>query len=116
MGRRTLTLAWYFQALGLNSLSTQALGQRFQSGQILDLQVIEGYVAVLDGLAIELIEKILEDIVDAYACEKVPLLNSAVKTVRNEALVATDREKDKTWIKPPALKMWPHLSLLNEIL
>lgn len=69
------------------------MSQRLESGQILDLQVIQTYIAVLDGLAIELVEKILEDVTDAYACEEVALLNGAVQTVWNEALVAKDREK-----------------------
>ncbi len=68
MGRRSLALSCYFQALGVNNLPTKALGQCFKSGEILDLQVIEGYVAVLDSLAIELIEEISENVVDAYAC------------------------------------------------
>lgn len=64
---------------GVKQFAAKSAGQALQCGQVLDLQVVWGDVAVLDCTAVEFTEKFLEDIVDADAGQKVALLNVAVE-------------------------------------
>lgn len=54
-------------------------GQALQRGQVLDLQVIGCDFAVFDGAVVEFIEKLLEHVVYANACQNVALLYLVVQ-------------------------------------
>lgn len=69
-------------------LAAQAAGQTLQCGQVLDLEVVQGDVAVLDCAAVEFTEEFLKDVVDADARQKVALLNVAVQWFWDETFVA----------------------------
>lgn len=81
----------------LKQFAAQAAGQALQGGQVLDLQVVRCDVAVLHSAAVEFIQELLEDVVDADACQKVALLDVVVQGFRDKAFVAdfikkTDRK------------------------
>lgn len=93
--QRALVLPRQAQRLRLLRLAAQAPGQGLQRGQVLDLQIIQRNVAVLDGLAVELIKEVLEDVVDAHARQDVALLDGAVQLLWDEAFVAAGERKDQ---------------------
>lgn len=75
---KLLVLAGDLQYACLVYLLAKGPCQGLQGGQVLDLQVVCGDVAVLDGLAVELIEEVLEDVVDSNTGEEVALFDGPV--------------------------------------
>lgn len=78
------------QVIGFVDLAAEAFGQGLQRGQVLHLQVMRSHVAVLDGLALELVEEVLEDIVDADSGKDAALLDGFVQAFWNVLLIAEE--------------------------
>lgn len=71
----------------LEHLAAQPSGQALQRGQVLDLQVVHGDVAVVEGAAVEVVEELLEDVVDANARQDVALFYVAVQGLGDEPFI-----------------------------
>lgn len=90
-----LSLLCYDEGDGLKHLAAQTAGQPLQRGQVLDLQVVRGDVAVSHCALMEFTEELLEDVVDADACQETALLNAAVQRLGDESFV-TGRTKEES--------------------
>lgn len=88
-----LSLLCYNERDGLKHLTAQTAGQPLQRGQILDLQVVRGDVAVSHCALMEFTEELLEDVVDADACQKTALLNAAVQRLGDESFVTNGERR-----------------------